>query len=67
MSACEGESSMATVTTKIRNGVVESIEDIPTDMSIEVRNYDVLDVANGLLSKDSDGSSCQVKQWRAPE
>jgi hypothetical protein len=36
---------MAKVIVRIKNGVAESIEGIPTDMLIEVRNYDVADVA----------------------
>jgi hypothetical protein len=58
---------MAKVIVKIRNGIAESVEDIPTDVSIEVRNYDATDVESSLLSKDADGSPCLVKEWRAPE
>jgi hypothetical protein len=36
---------MAKVVVRIKNGMAESIEDIPTDMSIEVQNYDVANVA----------------------
>jgi hypothetical protein len=58
---------MAKVIIRIRNGVAESIEGIPTDMFIEVRNYDVANVAEDLLSKDASGQPCQVKEWHAPE
>jgi hypothetical protein len=58
---------MAKVIIRIKNGIAESIEDIPTDMSIEVRNYDVVNVAENELTKDADGTLCQVKEWRAPE
>lgn len=58
---------MAKVIVRIRNGIAESVEDIPTDVSIEVRNYDVTGVQQDLLSKDGDGSPCLVKEWRAPE
>jgi hypothetical protein len=58
---------MAKVIIRIKNGIAESVEDIPTDMSIEVRNYDVANVAEDQLTKDADGTSCYVREWRAPE
>jgi hypothetical protein len=58
---------MAKVIIRIKNGIAESIEDIPTDMSIEVRNYDVANVAEDQLTKDVDGTPCYVREWRAPE
>ena len=58
---------MAKVIVRIKNGIAESIEDIPTGMSIEVRNYDIAKVEETLLSKDDDGSRCLVREWRAPE
>lgn len=58
---------MAKVIVIIRNGVAEAVEDIPIDMSVEVRNYDVADLTDDLLSKDPDGKRCQVKEWHAPE
>jgi hypothetical protein len=39
----------------------------PTDMFIEVRNYDVANSTEDQLTKDADGMLCQVKEWRAPE
>jgi hypothetical protein len=35
---------MAKITVKIADGMVQTIEGIPTDVPIEVRNYDVSDV-----------------------
>ena len=58
---------MAKVIIRIKNGKVESIEDIPTDMSIEVRDYDVANAAKDRLTRDSDGVPCYVREWRAPE
>jgi hypothetical protein len=58
---------MARVIIRIRNGIAESIEDIPTDMSVEVRNYDVANVEKDELTKDADGTPCYVREWRAPE
>jgi hypothetical protein len=46
---------MAKVIVRIRIEIAESIEGIPTDMFIEVRNYDVANVSEDLLSKDADG------------
>jgi hypothetical protein len=51
---------MAKVIVRIRIEIAESIEGIPTDMFIEVRNYDVANVSEDLLSKDADGQPCQV-------
>ncbi|HSS97558.1 MAG TPA: hypothetical protein VLK33_11035 [Terriglobales bacterium] len=58
---------MPKVIVRIKNGVAESVEDIPPDVFIEVRNYDIAHIAEDLLSKDPDGTSCQVKEWHAPE
>ena len=58
---------MAKVIIRIRNGIAESIEDIPTDMSIEVRNYNVANMPDEQLTKDADGTPCFVREWRAPE
>ena len=58
---------MAKVIIRIKNGIADSIEDIPTDISIEVRNYDVANVAEDQLIKDPDGTRCHVREWRAPE
>jgi hypothetical protein len=58
---------MAKLVIRIKNGIAESIEDIPTDVSIEVRNYDVADIPEDRLSRDADGKLCRVKEWHAPE
>ena len=58
---------MAKVVVIIRNGIAEAVKDIPTDMSVEVRNYDVANIMEDLLSRDTDGKPCQVKEWHAPE
>ena len=60
-------SSMAKVVAIIRNGVAESVEDLPTDMRVEIRNYDIADMEESLLSKDMNGRPCLVKEWHAPE
>ena len=58
---------MSKVIVKIRNGIAESIEDIPTDVSVEVRNYDVANVAEDQLTRDAYGKSCHIREWQAPE
>jgi hypothetical protein len=58
---------MVKVIVKIKNGIAESIEDIPTDVSIEIRNYDVANVEEDQLVRDADGKPCLVKEWHAPE
>jgi hypothetical protein len=58
---------MAKVIVRIKNGIAESIEGIPTDMFIEMRNYDGAEVPEDLLSKDADGKPCRVKEWHASE
>jgi hypothetical protein len=58
---------MAKVIIKIKNGIAESVEDIPTDISIEVRNYDVTNAAEDRLTKDANDEPCHVKEWHAPE
>jgi hypothetical protein len=58
---------MAKVIIRIKNGIADSIEDIPTDLSVEVGDYDVANVADDQLTKDADGTRCYVREWRAPE
>jgi hypothetical protein len=57
---------MAKVIVRIKNGVAESIEDIPTDVSIEVRNYDIANVAEDQLSRDNDGTNLRTRECRNP-
>ena len=47
-------SSMAKVVVIIRNGVAESVEDLPTDMRGEIRNYDIADMEG--LARGADES-----------
>jgi hypothetical protein len=58
---------MPKVIIRIKNGIAESVEDIPTGMSIEVRPYDFANVAEDQLTKDADGTPCYVREWRALE
>ena len=57
---------MSKITVVIEQGQVKAINDIPVGVYVEVRNYDVLDVKDGI-SKDENGRPCQIREWRAPE
>jgi len=58
---------MAKVVVTIRNGVAEPVEDIRTDVFVEVRNFDVANVTEDLLSKDAEGRPYRSKEWHAAE
>jgi hypothetical protein len=58
---------MAKMTVKIEDGMVQTIEVIPTDVPIEVRNYDVSDVDEKMVTKDENGKSCEIREWQTPE
>jgi hypothetical protein len=58
---------MAKITVKIEDGMVQTIEEIPTDVRIEVRNYDVSDVDEKMVTTDENGKSCEIREWHAPE
>jgi hypothetical protein len=59
--------NMAKITVKIEDGMVQAIEGIPTDVTIEVRNYDVTEVDGKMVTKDENGKSCEIRKWQAPE
>jgi hypothetical protein len=58
---------MAKITVKIEDGMVQAVEGIPGDVTIEVRNYDVRGVDEKVIAKDEKGRSCEIREWRAPE
>jgi hypothetical protein len=58
---------MTKITVKIEDGVVQAVEGIPTDVTIEVRNYDVSDVDRRGVTKDESGKSCEIREWHTPE
>ena len=59
--------NMAKITVTIEDGMVQTSEGIPTDVTIEVRNYDVSDVGEKMVTKDENGKSCEIREWHAPE
>lgn len=58
---------MAKITVKIEEGMVQAVEGIPTDVTIEVRNYDVSDGDGEMVTKDENRKSCEIREWQAPE
>jgi hypothetical protein len=54
--------NMAKITVKIEDGMVQTIEEIPTDVRIEVRNYDVSDVDEKMVTTDENGKSCEIRE-----
>jgi len=58
---------MAKITVKIEDGMVQAVEGIPTDMTVEVRNYDVSEVDEKMVTKDEGGKSCEIREWHASE
>ena len=59
--------NMARITVKIEDGMVQAVEEIPADVTIEVRNHDVGGVGEKVITKDEKGRSCEIREWRAPE
>ena len=51
----------------IEDGMVQAVEGIPGDVTIEVRNYDLGGVDEKVITKDEKGRSCEIREWRAPE
>jgi hypothetical protein len=58
---------MAKITVKIEDGMVQAVEGIPADVTIEVRNYDVGGVDEKVITEDEKGRSCEIREWHAPE
>jgi hypothetical protein len=58
---------VAKITVWIEEGKVTAVDGVPTDVYIEVRNYDIDRLTDGALSKDEEGRPCQILEWRAPE
>ncbi len=58
---------MARIIVKIEDGMVQAVEGIPADATIEVRNYHVGGVDEKVITKDEKGRSCEICEWRAPE
>ena len=58
---------MVKITVKIEDGMVQAVEGIPADVTIEVRNYDVGGVDEKVIAKDEMGRNCEIREWRAPE
>lgn len=51
-----------TIKIEIVNGIID-IKDIPRDVEIVVRDYDVEGLENINLTKDEDGFPCLISIW----
>jgi starvation-inducible outer membrane lipoprotein len=58
---------MTKILVVVEGGKIKNIEGIPTDLYVEVRDYDVDGLSKSELSQDEDGRACEVREWRAPE
>jgi hypothetical protein len=58
---------MPNIEIKVEHGMIAAIEGLPTDIAIEVFNYDIADRDAQHLSEDEDGKRCEIKEWHAPE
>jgi hypothetical protein len=58
---------MSRVTVNIENGKVFRIDDIPTDVVIVVRNYDISGAPPEKLSKDENGKACETYEHHSAE
>jgi hypothetical protein len=59
--------NMAKITVKIEEGMVQAVEGISVDVTIEMRNYDASDGDEEMVTKDENGKSCEIREWQAPE
>jgi hypothetical protein len=59
--------NMTKISVVIEEGRVKTVEGIPIDVAVEVRNYDVHGLDRSGLSKDENGRACEIREWHAPE
>jgi hypothetical protein len=58
---------MAKISVLIEQGKVTTVEGIPIDTYVEVRNYDAGQLDKNKPSRDENGRECEIREWRAPE
>jgi hypothetical protein len=58
---------MPNIQIRLEQGLITAIEGLPTDIAVEVFSYDVAGSHPNRLSKDEDGTICEIKEWHAPE
>jgi hypothetical protein len=59
---------MTKIQIRLENGVIQAIEGLPTDVAVEVFDYDVDKYQrNHQLSQDENGRACDIKEWHSPE
>jgi hypothetical protein len=58
---------MPVIQIKLEDGQVTDVAGLTPEIAVEVFNYDVDKFEKHLLSRDENGSSCEIKEWHAPE
>lgn len=58
---------MPIIQISLEDGRVTDIVGLTPEISVEVLNYDVDKFEKRLLSEDENGTSCEIKEWHAPE
>jgi hypothetical protein len=58
---------MPIIQIRLEDGQVTDVAGLTPEIAVEVFNYDVHKFDERLLSADENGSSCQIKEWHAPE
>lgn len=58
---------MPKIQIRIEDGTIRQIDGLPTDLAVEVFNYDIENLDRKGLSLDENGKACEIKEWYAPE
>ncbi|HTZ47456.1 MAG TPA: hypothetical protein VMH20_07685 [Verrucomicrobiae bacterium] len=58
---------MTKIQIRLENGMIQAIDGLPTDVAIEVFDYDIHKYQSRPLSEDEHGRACDIKEWHAPE
>lgn len=53
-----------TITITVEGGLIQWIADIPDDVRIVVKDYDVEGADPSDLSRDENGDECLVSEWK---
>ena len=65
--AATSKTNMTKITVKIEDGTVQTIDRIPTDVTVEVRNYDVSAVDAKLSLETRTQRAAKFVERHAPE
>jgi hypothetical protein len=58
---------MAKIQIRVESGMIQEIEGIPVETTIEVFDYDVGKYTETQLARDESGRLCDIREWRASE